>query len=81
MVVSILLLRTVLAMFGKLFSTSSFTLVYFYTAELYPTTIRSTGVGVCSLMARIGGFSAPFIATYLPKVPPKLKTHSSGIMY
>jgi len=61
-------IRTVLAMFGKLFSTSSFTLVYFYTAELYPTTIRSTGVGVCSLMARIGGFSAPFIATYLPKV-------------
>jgi len=60
--------RTVLAMFGKLFASSSFSLVYMYTAELYPTTIRSSGVGVCSLMARIGGFSAPFIATSLPKV-------------
>ena len=68
LVFAMMILRTVLAMFGKLFASSSFSLVYMYTAELYPTTIRSSGVGVCSLMARIGGFSAPFIATSLPKV-------------
>jgi len=60
-------LRTSLAMFGKFFASSSFALVYMYTAELLPTTIRSSGVGVCSLMARIGGISAPQIALSLPK--------------
>merc|ERR1711971_794551 len=40
-----------------------------YTAELYPTLIRSTGVGCCSVMARIGGaIPAPYIALYLPNV-------------
>merc|ERR1719354_954406 len=51
----------------KFFASSSFALVYMYTAELLPTTIRSSGVGVCSLMARIGGISAPQIALSLPK--------------
>ena len=39
-----------------------------FTAELFPTTIRSSAVGICSLMARIGGISAPQIAIALPKV-------------
>merc|ERR1719348_968698 len=43
-------------------------LVYMYTAELYPTLIRSTAVGSCSLMARIGGMLAPQITLYLPNV-------------
>jgi len=60
--------RTTLAMIGKFFASSCFALVYMYTAELYPTTIRSSAVGVCSLMARIGGISAPQIAINLPLV-------------
>ena len=36
----IYLYRTSLAMFGKFFASSSFALVYMYTAELLPTTIR-----------------------------------------
>jgi len=55
-------------MFGKFFASSSFALVYMFTAELFPTTIRSSAVGICSLMARIGGISAPQIAIALPKV-------------
>lgn len=31
---------TVIAIFGKSASTASFTIVYVYTAELYPTTLR-----------------------------------------
>jgi len=61
--------RTVLAMTGKLFASANFAIVYMYTAELYPTIIRSTGVGCCSVMARIGGaIPAPYIALYLPNV-------------
>ena len=60
--------RTVLAMIGKFFASSSFALVYIFTAEIFPTPIRSSGVGLCSTMARIGGISAPQIALALPKV-------------
>ena len=52
-------LRITLAMIGKFGAAASFAAVYLYTAELYPTQIRSTAVGMCSMMARIGGFAAP----------------------
>ena len=61
-------LRKVLALGGKFFASGTFAIVYMYTAELYPTIIRSTAVGSCSLMARIGGISSPLIALYLPSV-------------
>jgi hypothetical protein len=44
---------------GKFGAASAFSIVYLYTAELYPTVVRSTAVGLCSMMARIGGISAP----------------------
>ena len=61
-------LRRVLAMGGKFFASGTLAIVYVYTAELYPTIIRSTAVGSCSFMSRIGGICAPFIALYLPDV-------------
>ena len=51
--------KTALALIGKFGASASFAIVYLYTAELYPTQIRSTAVGMCSMMARIGGFAAP----------------------
>ena len=35
--------------------------VYVYAPELYPTTVRSIGMGLASMMARIGGVAAPYI--------------------
>ncbi|HME91741.1 MAG TPA: MFS transporter, partial [Myxococcaceae bacterium] len=35
--------------------------IYAYTPELYPTTFRTTGMGVASSFGRIGGLSAPII--------------------
>uniref|UniRef100_A0A4W4FTW5 Solute carrier family 22 member 6 n=1 Tax=Electrophorus electricus TaxID=8005 RepID=A0A4W4FTW5_ELEEL len=53
------IIRTTLAVLGKAFTSASFTCVYLYTGELYPTVIRQTGMGFCSTMARVGSMAAP----------------------
>ena len=56
--------RSALAMIGKFGATASFSIAYLYTAELYPTQMRSTAVGMCSMMARIGGLAAPQVILF-----------------
>ncbi|XP_077356440.1 putative transporter SVOPL [Festucalex cinctus] len=51
------LLRSVVSM--------NFTVVYIYTAEVYPTVSRSLGMGFCTSVSRIGGMIAPFVAQVL----------------
>ncbi|XP_053515151.1 organic anion transporter 3 isoform X4 [Artibeus jamaicensis] len=65
-------LRTVLAVFGKGCLSSSFSCLFLYTSELYPTVIRQTGVGISNLLARIGSMTAPLVritAEWHPSVP------------
>ncbi|NWR04456.1 S22AD protein, partial [Paradoxornis webbianus] len=52
---------TVLAVIGKFTSTAAFSTSYVYAAELFPTILRQTGVGLCSTMARVAGILAPLI--------------------
>ncbi|XP_063063380.1 solute carrier family 22 member 13-like [Engraulis encrasicolus] len=52
---------TVIAVLGKFFSAAAFMIVYTYTAELYPTVMRQSGVGINSMFARVGGILAPLI--------------------
>uniref|UniRef100_A0AAV2K3Z2 Major facilitator superfamily (MFS) profile domain-containing protein n=1 Tax=Knipowitschia caucasica TaxID=637954 RepID=A0AAV2K3Z2_KNICA len=52
---------TGLAMVGKFGITASFAVIYVYTAEIFPTVIRQTGIGVSSMFARMGGVLAPMI--------------------
>ncbi|XP_037549538.1 solute carrier family 22 member 13 [Nematolebias whitei] len=52
---------TGLAMVGKFGITGSFAVIYVYTAELFPTVVRQTGIGVCGMFARLGGVLAPII--------------------
>ena len=40
-------------------------LFFQYTPEVYPTTLRSIGVGSCSSMARFGAMLTPYIAQVL----------------
>ncbi|KAM6986066.1 putative transporter SVOPL isoform 1-T1 [Aplochiton taeniatus] len=51
------LLRSVVSM--------NFTVVYIYTAEVYPTIARSLGMGFCTSFSRIGGMIAPFVSQVL----------------
>ncbi|XP_030612885.1 solute carrier family 22 member 13b [Archocentrus centrarchus] len=52
---------TVIAVLGKFSATASFSIVYVYTAELYPTNIRQNGIGLNSMLARVAGILAPLI--------------------
>ncbi|XP_039228738.1 organic cation transporter protein isoform X1 [Drosophila yakuba] len=57
---------------GKLGITSSFAVIYTFTAEMMPTVIRSGGVGVMSTFARFGAMLAPFVpllASYYDPLP------------
>uniref|UniRef100_A0A671PVY5 Solute carrier family 22 member 7-like n=1 Tax=Sinocyclocheilus anshuiensis TaxID=1608454 RepID=A0A671PVY5_9TELE len=53
--------RTVIAVLGKGLSEASFTTVFLYTTELYPTVMRQNGVGYASFMARLGASISPLI--------------------
>ena len=46
------------------FMNGTYAAIYAYTPELYPTTFRTTGMGVASSFGRIGGLSAPIIIGY-----------------
>ena len=51
-------LQVFLSLAGKFFASACFAIVYVYTAELYPTSIRNTAIGSCSSIARMGGVTA-----------------------
>ncbi|XP_061095366.1 solute carrier family 22 member 13-like isoform X3 [Conger conger] len=52
---------TVIAVIGKFSLASSFSIVYVYSAELYPTAVRQNGVGLNSACARVAGILAPLV--------------------
>ncbi|XP_016562339.2 organic cation/carnitine transporter 7 isoform X4 [Capsicum annuum] len=45
--------------------TATFTIVYIYAPEIYPTSVRTTGVGIASSVGRIGGMICPLVAVGL----------------
>ncbi|XP_071504207.1 organic cation transporter protein-like [Diadema antillarum] len=54
---------TTVAMIGKFGISASFTILYLYTCELYPTEIRSAALGTCSMFSRVASIVAPLILT------------------
>ncbi|KAL3835338.1 hypothetical protein ACJIZ3_010074 [Penstemon smallii] len=58
-------LTTALLFGARICITATFTIVYIYAPELYPTSVRTTGVGVASSVGRIGGMVCPLVAVSL----------------
>lgn len=58
-------LQLVLLFISRAAIEGTFSVLYVYTPELYPTQIRSFGLALCNGFARLGGFSAPFFTVYL----------------
>eukprot|EP00058_Branchiostoma_floridae_P003256 XP_002588744.1 hypothetical protein BRAFLDRAFT_238294 [Branchiostoma floridae] len=54
-------LSVALPMVGKFGNTAAFSVVYVWTAELYPTVVRNVGVGASSMWSRVGGIASPFV--------------------
>uniref|UniRef100_A0A674J144 Major facilitator superfamily (MFS) profile domain-containing protein n=1 Tax=Terrapene triunguis TaxID=2587831 RepID=A0A674J144_9SAUR len=50
-----------LAVIGKFAITASLYTSYVYCAELFPTVLRQTGLGLCSVSARVGGIISPLV--------------------
>uniref|UniRef100_A0A1A9W3V5 Major facilitator superfamily (MFS) profile domain-containing protein n=1 Tax=Glossina brevipalpis TaxID=37001 RepID=A0A1A9W3V5_9MUSC len=67
-------LISIFAIIGLFGASLTFPNVYLYAGEIFPTVIRTTGVGLCSCFGRIGSMIAPFVASDLalksPIIPP-----------
>ncbi|CAI8008235.1 Solute carrier family 22 member 15 [Geodia barretti] len=54
-------LTLTLALAGKCAVANSFCALYLFSAELFPTEVRSLGMGVVSVASRLGGIMSPII--------------------
>ncbi|KAK6732806.1 hypothetical protein RB195_016903 [Necator americanus] len=53
-------------------ATVAFIAIYTFTAELFPTVIRTTAVGCCSMIARFGAVISSFLALWLVEAQGRL---------
>ncbi|XP_055526448.1 organic cation transporter protein isoform X1 [Wyeomyia smithii] len=68
-----------LAMLGRLGITAVYAVVTLHTAELFPTEIRNTALGICSTMAHVGSIAAPYIVDLLGQLAWWIPTTICGI--
>jgi len=68
--VSLPLGKTILAQIGRFAITGSFSMVFVYAVEIFPTVVRTVGLGSSSTCARVGGVIAPYIGRELAKQSP-----------
>lgn len=52
---------------SKFSITATYASIYTFTPELFPTVIRNTAMGFCSMIARFGGMAASIFMLYLVK--------------
>lgn len=58
-------LLTLILFLGRGVIAGLFQAAYVYTPEVYPTNLRSIGVGGCSSLARLGAMCTPYVAQVL----------------
>lgn len=70
---------TAVVMMGKLFIAGSFGVIYNYSAELFPTVVRNSAMGLGSMCARLSGALTPLI-TLLDSFDPKIPAVIFGLI-
>jgi len=65
---------------ARAFISGSFQAAYVYTPEVYPTSMRATGLGACSGFARIGALITPFIAQVISNQSQQLAASVYGVV-
>lgn len=70
---------TVVVMTGKFLIASSFAILYNYSAEMFPTVIRNSALGLGSMCARLSGALTPLIAL-LDFLDPTLPAVTFGVV-
>ena len=60
------LLITIMTLLGKAGTAASFVIMYQQSAEIFPTTLRSQGLGICSTFGSIAAIVVPYVS-YLVK--------------
>ena len=63
------LLRLVAGVMGIFCMAATYNLLYIYTAELFPTTVRNAALGCASQASQLGGILAPMVVVLGEKVP------------
>ncbi|GBN08608.1 Solute carrier family 22 member 7 [Araneus ventricosus] len=51
----------IVSLFGKFFITSSFSIIYVFSTEIFPTMVRTVGLGSAEVCALSGAIIAPFV--------------------
>lgn len=72
-------LATTIVMLGKLTIAGSFAVIYNYSAELFPTVVRNSAMGLTSMWARLSGALTPLI-TLLDSFDPTIPAVIFGVI-
>ncbi|UJR32678.1 hypothetical protein I4U23_020138 [Adineta vaga] len=64
----------------KFFAAGSYAIIYIYANELFPTGIRNTGMGICSMVARIGAIVGTTSNDMLTRLWINLPTVLFGVL-
>ncbi|KRZ21263.1 Organic cation transporter protein [Trichinella pseudospiralis] len=59
------IIKLLLVLLAKSALASVYAINYTYTSELFPTVLRNTAMGLCSMIGRIGSFAASYFALWL----------------
>ena len=60
------------AMFGRMFATGAYYICLQYASEIFPTSIRGSGLSLCEIIGGIGLFMSPWIV-YLVSIDNMIK--------
>ena len=61
--------KIVISVLGRFCANCSYTILYLFSAEIFPTVVRGVGVGYTLVISRIGTILAPYILLAGPLAP------------